>query len=49
MANEASSIARLVWIRLGNCRTNRLLTVIGNVWPTIEVSLRAGERIIEIR
>lgn len=41
--------ARLIWIRLGNCRTQVLLGFIERIWPKIEASLAAGERIIEVR
>jgi len=41
--------ACLVWIRLGNCRTQALLEFMERLWPRIEASLAAGERIIEVR
>jgi len=40
---------QLVWVRLGNCRTADLLSAFERVWPKLEASLKAGERIIEIR
>jgi predicted nuclease of predicted toxin-antitoxin system len=39
----------LLWVRLGNCRTAALLAAFDRLWPLIESSLRAGDRIIEIR
>jgi predicted nuclease of predicted toxin-antitoxin system len=49
LANIPSVKARLIWIRLGNCRTKKLLSVMENLWPQIEARLKAGERIIEVR
>lgn len=49
LANAPSAKARLIWIRLGNCRTKALLAAIEILWPKIETSLKAGDRIIEVR
>ena len=49
LANVPSARARLIWIRLGNCRTKALLSAIAILWPKIEASLKAGDRIIEVR
>jgi predicted nuclease of predicted toxin-antitoxin system len=49
LASAPESKSKLVWIRLGNCRTKTLLAAIEQVWPKIEASLKAGDRIIEIR
>ena len=49
LANAPSAKARLIWIRLGNCRTNALLSAIELLWPKIEAGLKAGDRIIEVR
>jgi predicted nuclease of predicted toxin-antitoxin system len=40
---------RVVWVRLGNCRTRALLAAFERSWPDIESCLNAGDRIIEIR
>lgn len=40
---------RLVWVRLGNCRTPALLAAFDLFWPRIESSFEAGDRIVEIR
>jgi hypothetical protein len=34
---------------LGNCRTSALLQAFDRLWPEIEASLNAGDRVIEIR
>jgi predicted nuclease of predicted toxin-antitoxin system len=49
MANIPSAKARLVWIRIGNCRTKVLLAAVERLWPKIEAGLEAGERVIEVR
>ncbi|MFN0105252.1 MAG: DUF5615 family PIN-like protein [Bryobacteraceae bacterium] len=49
LANAPSAKPRLIWIRLGNCRTKALLAAIGLLWPKIEAGLKAGDRIIEVR
>jgi predicted nuclease of predicted toxin-antitoxin system len=43
------SDARLLWVRLGNCRTSILLTALGQQWDEIVRGFDSGERIIEIR
>jgi predicted nuclease of predicted toxin-antitoxin system len=40
---------QLVWVRLGNCRTPDLLEAFERIWSTLEASLKAGERITEMR
>ena len=49
LANVPSAKVRLIWIRLGNCRTPELLYAMASLWPKIEASLKAGDRIIEVR
>ncbi len=49
LAHARPSDARLIWIRLGNCRKATLLAVFEQLWPRIETQLGAGERIIELR
>jgi predicted nuclease of predicted toxin-antitoxin system len=49
LANTSSEAARLIWIRLGNCRTKVLLDAIGVLWPRIEAGLKRADRIIEVR
>jgi predicted nuclease of predicted toxin-antitoxin system len=48
-ASRETERAGLIWVRLGNCRTKALLSEFERLWPRIEASLRAGERIIEVR
>lgn len=49
LSNQPKSTIRLVWIRLGNCRTPVLLAAIDRSWPTIESCLAAGDKVVEIR
>jgi predicted nuclease of predicted toxin-antitoxin system len=41
--------AKLVWVRLGNCRTSVLLEEFDRLWWRIEAALNAGEHVVEIR
>lgn len=49
LANAPSAKARLVWVRLGNCRRKTLLAAVEHVWPQIEAGLEAGDRVVELR
>ena len=46
LANRADDGGRLLWVRLGNCRTAALLARFESVWPGIEQSSAAGHRIV---
>lgn len=48
-AVRPDSAARLVWIRLGNCRKAQLLEAVERTWPRLCACLEAGERIVEVR
>jgi len=49
LASHAESRARLLWVRLGNCRTSALIGAFDRLWPRIEQALLSGERVVEIR
>jgi predicted nuclease of predicted toxin-antitoxin system len=49
LAKSAESRARFLWVRLGNCRMPALLKAIARLWPRIEASLAAGDRVVELR
>lgn len=49
LASQPKMSIRLIWVRLGNCRTQALLEAFDRLWPEIEASLNAGDQIIEIR
>lgn len=41
--------AKLIWVRMGNCRKDFLLESFRRIWPRILARLGTGERMIEIR
>lgn len=41
--------AKLVWVRIGNCRKAFLLDQFRRIWPRILQRLESGDRVIEIR
>jgi predicted nuclease of predicted toxin-antitoxin system len=49
LASQPKSKIRLVWVRLGNCRTAALLAAFDRFWPTIESCFAGGDKIVEIR
>lgn len=49
LAAIPSSKAKLIWVRMGNCRTPALLAAVERLWPKIVASLEAGDRVIELR
>lgn len=49
LAGRPESTTRILWVRLGNCRTAVLLEAFERFWPLIESSLNAGDKIIELR
>jgi predicted nuclease of predicted toxin-antitoxin system len=49
VASQPGTKVRLLWVRLGNCRTSVLLEAFERLWPMIESSLKAGDRVVEIR
>jgi predicted nuclease of predicted toxin-antitoxin system len=48
-AHRPSARGKLVWVRLGNCRTRVLLEEFDRLWPRIVAALDAGDRVVEIR
>jgi len=48
-AKQREAKIRVIWVRLGNCRTPALLAAFERSWPSIESCLKTGDRIIEIR
>lgn len=50
LANRQRSIPpQVVWVRLGNCRTEALLTAFSKLLPDLQKSLAAGDPVVEIR
>ena len=48
-AKKRDAKIKVIWVRLGNCRTPALLAAFERSWPNIESCLTTGDRIIEIR
>jgi len=38
----------VIWLRIGNCRTAALLTILERAWPDIIQQLESGARLIEV-
>lgn len=49
LANLPGSTGRVVWVRLGNCRTPVLIAAFDRAMPRISIALQEGQRIIELR
>lgn len=49
LAARPDSALKLIWVRIGNCRTPALLAAFDRFWPDIKASFASGDRIIEIR
>lgn len=49
LANQPGAKIRVLWVRLGNCRTSALIEAFEKFWPMVESCLSAGDRIIELR
>lgn len=49
LAKQRHTEVKVIWVRLGNCRTAALLAAFERAWPEIESWLKFGDRIIEIR
>ena len=49
VAKQPETKIKVIWVRLGNCRTSALLAAFERSWPRIDSCLKAGDRIIEIR
>ena len=49
LASRSDAKIKVVWIRLGNCRTSALIAAFEKFWPTLQSCLDAGDRIVELR
>ena len=49
LALRNAGSARLIWVRIGNCRKGALLSRFHELWPQILERLNEGEQILEIR
>ena len=49
LAKQRQAAIRVIWVRMGNCRTSALLAAFERSWSRIESCLTAGDVIIELR
>jgi len=49
LATRPGDPGRLLWLRMGNCRTQDLLTRLNKDWDVIETAFSEGQRIVEVR
>ena len=49
LATRPGDEGRLLWLRMGNCRTGNLLMILEKRWPDIEQTLQEGQQIVEVR
>ena len=40
---------KVLWLRIGNCRTKTLLSVLEEKWPMIVSAFESGQKIVEVR
>ena len=49
LASRPRDVGRLLWVRVGNCRTPALLSRFTVAWPMIEKAFAQGQRVVELR
>jgi len=49
LANQAKATGRLLWVRVGNCRTQALLARFAAAWPSLQAAFASGQQIVELR
>jgi predicted nuclease of predicted toxin-antitoxin system len=49
LANRSNANAQFIWVRLGNCRKQTLLTAFDALLPQLIVALETGARVVEVR
>jgi predicted nuclease of predicted toxin-antitoxin system len=49
LATRPADVGRLLWLRVGNCRTPALLSALDRSWPEIERAFQSGQRVVELR
>lgn len=49
LATRQGDTGCLLWLRIGNCRTQFLLNLLDQHWSSIEAALQSGQRIVEVR
>jgi len=49
LAMRLKDEGRLLWLRIGNCRTTDLLSLLNRRWPEISQAFEDGRQIVEVR
>ncbi len=49
LATRPNDAGQLLWLRVGNCRTQALLAALDQAWVAIEQAFQSGQRIVELR
>lgn len=49
LASRPGDTGRLVWVRLGNCRTAALIAAFDRILEGVVAAIEGGQRIVEIR
>lgn len=49
LATRPGDSGRLLWLRIGNCRTKDLLTMLNCRWAAIKAAFAESQRVVEIR
>jgi predicted nuclease of predicted toxin-antitoxin system len=49
LATRNGDNGRLLWLRMGNCRTTDLLTRLNRDWSAVESAFAEGQQIVEMR
>lgn len=49
LASRPTDQGKLIWVRMGNCRTRVLLTFFEDHWEKIIQALQDGQHIVELR
>ena len=48
-ANQPNTSAQFIWVRLGNCRKQALLSAFDALLPQLVAALDTGTRVVEVR
>ena len=49
LANRVGDMGRLLWVRVGNCRTPALLARFAVEWARIQLAFAGRQRVVELR
>jgi len=48
LANQSGDAGRFLWMRLGNCRNDALLTAFARSFDTIVAAFNSGQMVVEL-